>query len=201
MAVTKLIGNWQNAMTLSEVPYKCAHCDRGVASVQGWDFNSQVSPVSFVFRIRVCPFCRQPTYFTQAAQIPSPTFGEDVRSLPRDVESLYKQARDCIAANAHTPAVLASRKILMHIAVDLGAAQGLSFLEYVEYLAAKHYVPPNGKGWVDHIRKKGNEANHEISLMTRADGEELVEFLEMLMKFIYEFPGRVPKTPSATTGP
>jgi hypothetical protein len=54
------------------------------------------------------------------------------------------------------------------------------------------YVPPDGKGWVDHIRKKGNEATHEIALMTAADAEELISFVEMLLKFVYEFPARVP---------
>ena len=52
--------------------------------------------------------------------------------------------------------------------------------------------PPNGKGWVDHIRKKGNEAAHEIVLMTKADADELIVFSEMLLKFVYEFPNRVP---------
>jgi hypothetical protein len=45
---------------------------------------------------------------------------------------------------------------------------------------------------VDHIRKKGNEATHEIALMGQADAEELIGFTEMLLKFIYEFPARVP---------
>jgi len=43
---------------------------------------------------------------------------------------------------------------------------------------------------VDHIRTKGNEANHEIRLMGRQDAEELVTFVEMLLKFIYEFPSK-----------
>ena len=49
---------------------------------------------------------------------------------------------------------------------------------------------------VDHIRKKGNEANHEIVLMEKEDAEDLLVFSEMLLKFIYEFPKRVP--PSVT---
>ena len=60
------------------------------------------------------------------------------------------------------------------------------------YLADNGYVPPNGRGWVDHIRKKGNEATHEIALMQQGDAEELISFVEMLLKFIYEFPARVP---------
>jgi hypothetical protein len=82
----------------------------------------------------------------------------------------------------------------MHLAVAQGAPEGESFLKYVDYLAAQGYVPPNGRAWVDHIRTKGNEANHEIKLMTKADSEELIVFAEMLLKFMFEFPGRIPKT-------
>jgi hypothetical protein len=79
----------------------------------------------------------------------------------------------------------------MNVAVAQGAPENRNFMEYVEYLADNGYVPPNGRGWVDHIRRKGNEANHEIALMSRTDGEDLITFAEMLLKFIYEFPARV----------
>lgn len=80
----------------------------------------------------------------------------------------------------------------MNIAVAQGASEGKKFIDYVNYLAENGYVPPNGKGWVDHIRKKGNEATHEIIVMTQSDAEELISFAEMLLKFIYEFPSRIP---------
>ena len=60
-----------------------------------------------------------------------------------------------------------------------------------EYLSDKNYVPPDGKGWVDYIRQKGNEANHEIVLMTKEDAEDLINFSEMLLRFVYEFPSKV----------
>jgi hypothetical protein len=77
-------------------------------------------------------------------------------------------------------------------AVQQGTKESLKFIEYVEHLAANGFIPPNGKAWVDHIMKKGNEATHEIALMTQGDAEELIEFTEMLLKFIYDFPKRVP---------
>lgn len=80
----------------------------------------------------------------------------------------------------------------MNISVSLGASEGLKFIEYITYLSDKGYVPPNGKHWVDHIRKKGNEATHEIALMTEADARELLQFIEMLLRFIFEFPMLVP---------
>lgn len=80
----------------------------------------------------------------------------------------------------------------MNIAVSLGAKAGEPFVSYVEYLASAGYVPPNGKAWVDHIRKKGNDATHEIVIMQQQDAQDLLLFSEMLLKFIYEFPKKVP---------
>ena len=79
----------------------------------------------------------------------------------------------------------------MNIAVSKDAQPGLKFIEYVQYLSDQNYIPPDAKGWVDHIRVKGNEATHEITIMTRADAEELIAFIQMLMKVIYEFPAIV----------
>jgi hypothetical protein len=133
-----------------------------------------------------------PTYFG-AAQIPGVAPGVEVAQLPKNVEALYREARNCVVIASYTAAVLTCRKLLMNIAVAQGAEVGKTFVSYVEHLANQGYVPPNGRGWVDHIRTKGNEANHEIVLMAKADAEELISFAEMLLKFIYEFPSRVPK--------
>ena len=148
-------------------------------------------------RIRVCPLCKRPTYFEGVTQVPGVAFGEPVKALPNDIEKLYAEARSSCSASVYTGAVLLLRKLLMNVAVNLGAAPNQTFMSYVEYLSAQGYVPPNGKGWVDHIRKKGNEANHEITIMTASDAQELVVFAEMLLKFVYEFPQRVPQ-PKAT---
>ena len=94
-------------------------------------------------------------------------------------------------AAAFTASVLASRTLLMHMAVEKGAKEGETFVEYIEFLAAKNYVPPGSEDWVDHIRKKGNDATHKIVLMTADDAEDLITFSAMLLRIIYEFPNRV----------
>jgi len=147
--------------------------------------------------VYICSFCGKPTFFeSNGKQFPGVAFGDTVDSLPPDVASLYNEARFSMTVNAFTSAVLTCRKLLMHLAVEKGAPAGGSFLDYVEYLAQKGYVPPDGKGWVDHIRKKGNEANHEIKIMLEADAKDLIQFSEMLLKFMYEFPAKVPPPPA-----
>lgn len=190
---TRIDGTWNHTQNVVPRQYRCGHCDLEVASAIGLSFHEPNGSTSNAILLRVCPSCTQPTYFRSSAQFPGIAFGSPVQGLPDDVESLYKQVRECTSAGAFTPAVLACRKILMHIAVDQKADEGLTFLEYVEHLATNGFVPPNGKGWVDHIRKKGNEANHEIALMSRTDAEDLIAFVEMLLKFIYEFPKRIPQ--------
>lgn len=111
--------------------------------------------------------------------------------LPTSTLCTREEARSS-GQNCFTGAVLLCRKMLMNIAVQQGAAEGLKFIEYVNFIAEKGYVPPNGKHWVDHIRKKGNEATHEIAVMGEQDAKELISFIEMLLRFIYEFPSMVP---------
>jgi len=121
--------------------------------------------------------------------------GYDVKDLPKDIEGLYNEARVSASSGAPTASVLSLRKLLMNIAVNKGAPVNGTFQNYVDYLASKGYVPPDGKGWVDHIRNKGNDANHEIALMSPSDAHELIDFAGMLLRFIYEYPSRVPKKP------
>lgn len=189
-----LPGAWTPANPTVARRYQCGHCGATVAPTYGLDYRVP-SGVAQDITVRICVDCNRPTYLEQFNQFPGVPFGNPVNHLPPEMETLYQETRRCTSASAYTPAVLACRKMLMHIAVDKSAPAGLSFMEYVEFLSSNGYIPPDGKGWVDHIRKKGNEANHEILLMNQQDAQELVSFVEMLLKFIYEFPNRIPKPP------
>jgi len=179
--------------SLTSKRYTCGHCGNIVASSLGYFTQPNMQE-----QIHICPNCNKPTYFDDYGHsLPGVAFGNEVASVPSEIAVLYKEARVCTSAAAYTASVLLSRKLLMNIAVGLGAEAGKPFISYVEYLATSGYVPPNGKGWVDHIRKKGNEATHEIVIMSEHDAQELISFLEMLLKFIYEFPSKIPPSSPA----
>lgn len=176
---------WLSPGNLGARQYTCGYCGKVVGSDRGYCISN------LPHCIYICPFCGRPSYFEADNQTPGVAYGNEVGHLPEGVDALYHEARNCMAVSSFTAAVLACRKLLMHIAVAQGAKEGQTFMAYVEYLAAQGYVPPHGKGWVDHIRNKGNEANHEIKLMSKANAEELISFVEMLLKFIYEFPKKI----------
>jgi len=183
--------NWENCLTLPSRSYTCGYCGNQLASEKGYVGRFPALPSLNQF-IYLCHHCQKPTFFDSSeVQTPGASYGNSVKDIPKDVEALYNESRNCTSCNAYTASVLCCRKLLMNIAVSKGAAEGLKFIEYIEFMANKNFIPPDGKDWVDHIRKKGNEATHEITIMKKEEAEELIDFIEMLLKFIYEFPASI----------
>lgn len=184
---------WRNLREIATQSWRCGYCDRDVASDRGWEAvewgGSYERHVGFV---AICPRCDMPSVISGDgdATIPSARFGEPVEHLPPDVGAMYAEARRAVSSGAPTCAVLACRKILMHVAVDKGADQGKNFLSYVNYLGDEGYVPPDARDWIDEIREHANLANHEIDLMTDPQARDMVEFTAMLLRVIYEYPAR-----------
>ena len=188
---------WQNTRQAGGICYTCGFCGVDTAPAHGWDTNNSAG---YIGRVLICTACNRPTFLdmhgpTIRSATPSAMMGATVAGLSTDIEGLYDEARRSTAAGAYTAAVLTCRKILMHIAVEKGAKPGLGFIDYVDFLAQNGYIPPDGRQWVDYIRTKSNEANHEISLMTPLDANDLITFTEMLLRLVYEFKQRIPPPP------
>jgi Domain of unknown function (DUF4145) len=184
--------SWANIGNIESQSYMCWSCGQPLASDKGWQANDPNTGQPEAY-ICICHRCKKPTLVELSGkQTPGVQFGNPVKDISDTrVSSLYDEARIATGVGAYTAAVLACRKLLMHIAVSKGAQAGDSFLKYVEYLAANHFIPPDAKDWVDHIRQKGNEANHEINIMAKDDAEELIVFSEMLLKLVFEFPAAI----------
>jgi len=183
--MSSLSGIWLNAMGIRPRSYKCGYCGDSTGTNFGFQTDNDYG---FIY---LCGGCNRPTFFQGRDQTPAPIMGNMVLHLPVDIEDLYNQARKCTQAQAFTACVLVCRKILMHVAVEKQAPLDLKFIQYVEYLADNGYIPPDSKPWVDKIRLRGNEAIHEIVLMAVEDALDLLSFVEMLLRIIYEFPAKL----------
>lgn len=185
---------WNPVGSLPSKSYDCSFCGNRIASVTGCRATSTQGRVQLAFgAIFICPHCTNPTYFTgQGHQIPGALFGAVVSGIDeKGIEILYNEARWAYSGASYTAVVLCCRKLLMHLAVTKGAEEGLSFVKYVDFLDSNHFVPPGARSWVDKIRTKGNEANHQIVIMTEPEAQEMLSFCEMLLKILYEFPSKV----------
>lgn len=184
--------NWSNLSNITSKSFKCGYCGNPIASNQGFlakrNYNQRDSIVG---KIYICHHCTKPTFFDdKEVQTPGVLAGNFVNHITiENIEKIYDEARKCFSIGAFTSSVMCCRKLLMNISVSEGAKEGLGFVDYVNYLNDNNYIPPNGKKWVDSIRKLGNEANHKIDFKSKEDALRIINFTEMLLRFIYELPG------------
>lgn len=177
---------WANTISIQERNYDCGHCRAHVAPSIG--YRTEGSPSGNHGLILICPLCSMPTTFTaRSGQVPLPIYGAPIVGIKDpNIQSLYDEACKSYGAQSYTGAVMLARKVLMNLAVQNGAKPNLTFADYVNFLSDSGWVPPNGKSWVDQIRQKGNEANHELRVMTKSDADQVLRFLAMLLKFMFE---------------
>lgn len=189
------MGYWCFKQNLSSKNYICGHCGSDITSNQGYfttDVSNSSRPNSEGY-IYICHKCNKPTYFSmfEQLQVPGCLYGKEFTDtvFPDDnTKLLYNEIRNCMSAHAYTSAVLSARKLLMHIGVNCGAEKGKTFEYYVNYLDENGYVSINCKKWIDIIRKKGNEANHEIQIFSEHDAKQIIKFIEIMISVIYEMP-------------
>ena len=185
--------SWDGTSPLNSTEWVCGYCGREVAGDVGYKRSAGYVQDKIIY---ICPHCQNPTAFVRGDEVeinqyPGAAAGNDVAGLPPDVQALYDEARRCIQYTSYTSAVLTLRKLLMHVAVEQGAEPNKSFATYVGYLDENHWIPPNGREWVDKLRSYGNEATHEIKVMSEEEAVQLLDFAEMLLKFVYEFPSKL----------
>lgn len=188
---------WHNLQALDSKSYKCGYCGSPLASEKGYSASeSALVGAKRAATIYICHKCERPTFFGRDGnQTPGILIGNPVNHIPNlEIEQLFNEARICFSIGAYTSSVMCCRKLLMNISVSEGADEGKSFVEYVDYLNSKNYIPPNGKKWVDSIRKLGNDANHKIEFRTKDEATRITTFTEMLLRFIYELPGIMKET-------
>jgi hypothetical protein len=169
--------------------YVCPHCGDSVSPANSYrsaqtilkSTRTAVEPTV----ILTCPKCTYPTISIAGGRqfFPSQKIGSPLRNLPPQIEAMYEEARGCSAAGAHTACAMVARKLLMNLAVSEGAPENLKFAAYVDFLSANGHVPKRGKGWVDRIRLKGNEAVHELPSTTPQDAADIMTLLEYLLRF------------------
>jgi hypothetical protein len=183
--------DWYSINNAPSRSYRCGYCSNSLSSEKAYYATIRLTNTRVY--VYVCHFCGKPTFFDfDGGQTPGPIYGQEVSGIEDEkIKKLYTEARKCIGAGAPTSAILACRKLLMHVAVEKGAGPNLKFIEYVEYLSTKGYIPPDSKEWVDEIRERGNEATHEIVIMSEGDAKDLIQLTEMLLKIIYQFPSEI----------
>jgi len=140
----------------------------------------------------LCPVCTKPLIYdfqTKGTFPPNSEFSM-IEFLPDNLNALYEETRNAFSVSAFSACLLLCRKIIMHIAVDLGAKENKNFVDYINFFVEENYINKKTRDWVDKIRSYGNDQNHQIIIGVKDNAENIIKFTEMLMRIIYEFPNK-----------
>jgi hypothetical protein len=112
--------------------YTCGHCSAKVA-------GAVVSAIRLangeLIQWLWCPNCDDGSVApTDGNVYPAVASGPVIEGLPNVIQDAYQEARRCMSVNAYTASELMCRKLLMHMAVDKGAKEGLNFTDYLAHL-------------------------------------------------------------------
>lgn len=183
---------WQQRTDIRPMEYICGFCGYKVGSSTGYFYSDRESRNAY---INICNNCGSPTFFDRDGnQYPGALIGRDVQNLPEDINTIYLEMRNDIKNASYTSAVLLGRKLIMHLAVDIvHSAEGKKFIQYIDDLKGAGYVPPKSDKLLEYIKDLGNENNHEIKIATQEEAERMINFVEILLIFMYEVTGEFPE--------
>lgn len=195
-------------MNPKKTSFQCGYCGKSVISDEGmeatiaepYEYSSLARYINKsmdngkVIGVFICPNCNKPTFIDEiinTTQFPLPRRENKLHHIPSEVNKVYQEALDSYSAGAFTGTTLLCRKLLMNIAVNLGAKENQNFAEYVKFLDDEGYITKTSHDWVDIIRKIGNKATHNLDVSTKEEAENVLTFCEMLLKTNYEYPNEV----------
>ena len=163
--------------------YTCSHCTANVSGAVVASYESPTGPIRWL----LCPNCADGSVLTRSGIVHPPSkFGPVIEGLPQQVSEAYDEAKNCASVNAYTACELICRKILMYVAVEKGAQQGDTFVNYLGYLEGHGYITPPMKGWANLIRQHGNQSTHELISPNKDRAESTLTFTAELLRLIYE---------------
>lgn len=175
--------------------YLCPYCNAVVAGEKKnvITYNGGLNGAIDSHYVLKCPSCAMPTiYYVRNEQTaPCAKVLRSVNHLPDNIKTAYEEVRQSIGSDCFTSAVVFARTVIAHVAVDMGAESNLKFVQYVDYLQEKGYVPPTAKEWIDKIRTMANSAIHDLELWKKDDATLIGTFLMYLLIFIYELPNEI----------
>jgi len=175
-----------------ESTFQCPYCNTVICAFP----DTRIIDVdlgAIKYHIYKCSRCCMPVTIGQDGSIIPPSLFlpfEDVKHLPENIDRMYAECRKTFSSECYCSAIMVARTLMMHVAVDKGAAQNLKFVEYIDYLEHEGFISSRNRTWVDRIRVIGNHYIHEVDEATKEKAEHSIVFVSQLLKNVYELPQR-----------
>jgi hypothetical protein len=180
----------------------CSGCEAGVLLVFGHnaDVSAQhQSPAN-------CPSDPRVWGYVLNLVLPAPKPSHAPDHLPDPLPNLFLQAADALKRSSWDASGAMSRKtvdVCTKLLMKEEAKQYRDMKPRIDALAASGALTPQLKEWAHQVRLDGNDAVHDEDPFTKDEAEELLDFTELFLTYVYALPGRLAakKKPHPPVGP
>jgi len=167
---------------------QCGNCEGGMVALY------QRSPVAQHATPQSCSSDPKQFGYTVEDMYPKADRPRIPSHVPDDLGSFFFQAADNLKRRNWDASGAMSRKV-----VDVSSQQLLgkdtskfrNIKERIDELANRSIITNDLKDWAHEIRLGGNEAAHDMRPFSETEAEELVDFSELYLTYVYTLPKRL----------
>lgn len=184
--------------------HKCYNCGEDVGcSVIYADKRVIDDKEKYVF-YGVCPICGFPAIaiavdvgagkFAIEEKFPKITTPDTPKDLPAKVEKLYNEFKDVyFGKKGKTVMTIAAvgRMVLEAVLKDISKTNEGNLLSLIKKLADECVIPKNLYDVAQSVRVLGNKAVHEFDDISIDDADDIWEFVNVFIDYIYVLPSKV----------
>jgi Domain of unknown function (DUF4145) len=114
--------------------------------------------------------------------------------IPIEIQEILKEAKITYSTECYRSSAVMSRRTLEAIATDKGENKGV-LAKRIQNLIDKGILDKNLGEWATEIRLIGNSGAHydPINEVNKADANQIILFIEELIKYLYIMPSEIEK--------
>jgi hypothetical protein len=168
--------------------FRCNKCQEGlIARYEMTANHGHPSPVS-------CPADPSELGFRVKHMYPQKVPTRIPSHVPDQLGRYFQQAFDGYRRGDHDASGAMSRKVIDVSTQKLLAEESKKYgniRDRIDALANKGALTNDLKDWAHEVRLGGNEAAHDETPYSKEEAEELLDFAELYLTYVYTLPGRL----------
>jgi hypothetical protein len=143
---------------------------------------------------QACPSDPENFGFKLMEVLPHPRPSQAPDHLPEPLPNFFLQAENALKRGYWDASGAMSRKTL-DVATKLlmkdAEKQVGNLGPRIDTLAARGKLTEDLRQWAHHVRLEGNDAAHDEDPFTKDEAEELLDFTELFLTYVFSLPGRM----------
>jgi hypothetical protein len=166
----------------------CQNCKKGVVATVGISGQNEIH--------RTHGNIRDFKHRLELKEVyPAPLTVDAPEHTPPNIANFFRQAKTAFRASSASKnlgfdaAATMARKSIETACKHIDPDSKGSLYDRIESLAEQDFITPDMKDWAHEIRDIGNDGSHETEPLSKEDAEDVLNFTEMFLMYLFTLPG------------